>query len=155
MRRLCLSLALLCVFARPGAPDQIGPAIKTPIDQWRPVRPGTWTIKSTRSDSRAGQSPAAATISACPYSALLFLNNMADIQLGESGCRYATYKLSDQVYHIAAHCRALRGRDHFETTTLKVSDDGRQFTAATTWETSSGSVTMQREGALVADCKAN
>ena len=153
MRRLCLSLALLCVFARPGAPDQIGPAIKTPIDQWRPVRPGIWTVKSIRSDSRVGQSPAVEKISACPYPAMLFLNDVANIQLGEAGCRYTTYKLSEQVYHIAAHCRALRGGDHFETTTLKVSDDGRQFTAATTWDTSSGGVTVQREGGLVADCK--
>jgi hypothetical protein len=85
---------------------------------------------------------------------MLFLNDVANIQLGEPGCRYATYKLSDQVFHIAAQCRALRGPDHFETTTLDVSDDGRRFTAATTWGTSSGSVTVQREGELVADCKA-
>jgi hypothetical protein len=154
MRQVCLSLALLVLFARFGAPEQMGSAIKTPIDQWRPVRPGTWSVKSTRSDSPVGQPPAVAMISACPYPSMLFLNNVANIQLGEPGCRYGTYKLSDQVYHIAAHCRALRGRDHFETTTLQVSDDGRKFAAATTWDTSSGSMTVQRVGELVADCKA-
>lgn len=152
MRFVGVSLVLLCVFARSSASQQTGAAIQTPIDQWRPVRPGTWTVTSTRTDSRSGQPPAVTTTSACPYPALLFLNKLADIPIGESGCRYNTYQLSDPIYHIVAQCRALRGGDHFETTTLRVAEDGRQFTAATSWSGSSGSVTLQREGKFVADC---
>src|SRR3954470_13614982 len=117
MRLLCLSLALLALLARSSGPGQIGSAIDTPIDRWRPVSPGTWRIKSIRSDSPSGQPPATTTSSACPYSALLFLNNMANTPIGESACRYETHQVSQYVYHIVAHCKALRGSDHFETTT--------------------------------------
>lgn len=149
---LLLVLFLLIV---PSAAQELRRAIETPIDNWRPVRPGIWKVTSTMSDESGTKLPQAATTSACPYPAILFLNNLATIRLAESGCRYSTYRLSDQVFHIAAHCKALGGGDHVETTTLQASGDGRRFTTATTWSTSRGSVTLQRDGEFVAECRAN
>jgi hypothetical protein len=139
----------------PSTAQELHRPIETPIDKWRPVHPGIWKVTSTTSDKTGKKPPQTTTTSACPYPAVLFLNNFATMRLAESGCRYSTYRLSDQVFHIAADCRALRGGDHVETTTLQASADGRRFTTATTWSTSGGSVTMQRDGELVAECNGN
>jgi len=149
-----LSLALVLLFA-PSTAQELRQAIETPIDSWQPVRPGIWKVTSTTSDQSGTKPPLTTSTSACPHPALLFLNNFATIRLAELGCRYNTYRLSDHVFHIAAHCRALRSGDHVETTTLQTSSDGRRFTTATTWSTSQGIVTLQREGEFVAECKAN
>lgn len=155
MKDVYASVVLLLIFSGSSALAQIGAPIPTPLDQWRPVAPGTWKIKSIRSGSAASQQPATTTTVACPYSALLFLNKMASVKVGEAGCRHETYKLSEQSYHITTQCRGLRGADHYETTTLQVSNDGRRFTAATTWNNSNDTVTLQREGELLSECKAN
>lgn len=153
MEYLRARLALLLLLAATASPAQIAAPIPTPLDQWQPVSPGTWRIKSLRSDS-GGQAETTTSL-ACPYSALLFMNSMANIKLGEAGCRHETYRLSAHSYHIATRCAALRAKDHIETTTLLVSDDGRRFVAATTWSSPHGHVTLQREGEFLSECKAN
>ena len=155
MKYIRAAMAMLLLLSGSRAPAQIGAPMSTPLDQWRPVPAGTWKITSIRSGSPSGPQSATTTTVACPYSAPLFLTNMANIKLGEAGCRHETYKLSEHTYHIATQCRALRGNDHFETTTLQLSGDGRHFTAATTWRNSSNNITLQREGELLSGCKAN
>jgi hypothetical protein len=150
--RLIFVLSLLAV---PSTAQELHRPIETPLDKWRPVQAGIWKVTSTISDETGRRLPQTATASACPYPAVFFLNSFAPIRLAESGCRYSTYRLSDQVFHIAAQCSALRGGEHIETTTLQASADGRRFTTATTWRTPGGTVTMQRDGEFVSDCKAN
>lgn len=129
--------------------------IETPIDSWQPVRAGLWRIQSLRSDEPSSKSPIGITASACPYPSLLFLNTLAPIRLAEPGCKYSTYKLSDQVFHIVGRCEALKGGEHVETTTLQTAVDGRHFTTVTTWTDAHGRVTLQRTGEFVTDCKAD
>lgn len=155
MKSIQLSLAVLLLLGESMASAQVAAPIPTPLDQWRPVSPGTWKIKALRSSGSSVQQPTTATSLACPYSALLFLRSMADLKLGEAGCRHETYKMSEHIYHIATYCKTLRGKEHVETTTLQVLDNGKRFVAATTWDGPPYSVTLQREGELVSECKSN
>src|SRR5215471_7716920 len=111
--------------------------IETRIGQWQPVLPGKWTVSSKRFEGGRGQAAAEATTKvetlACPYSSLLVLRSHAPVKLGEPGCVFHTYQLSKNEYHIVARCRTLAGKDHYETTTLTVSSDGKSFSSATSW----------------------
>lgn len=130
--------------------------IEVDIARWQPVSPGKWTVSTKR--FAAGQeqaSPAASTqdrVSACPYSSLLFLRSQASVKLGEPGCQFRTYRLSKNEYHIVARCRTLAGKDHYETTTLTVSTEGKGFSSATTWVEPTGSITVRTEGVWSAAC---
>ena len=152
-RTALVALALLCCAFLLFAQQIEGP-IPTPIDQWQPVLSGQWSITTKRFDSSGVDSPQTKqNISACPYSSLLFLNPSAPIKLGEAGCQFRAYRISKTQFHIAARCKALRGPDHYETTTLLVSPNGRAFSSATTWIESKGSVTIRSEGTLTSECK--
>src|SRR5262245_17786827 len=147
------ALVLLLTFSASGSRAQIGTPIPTPLDQWRPILPGTWKITSSRSGSTTTSKPATTTTVACPYSAPLFLTSVANIKAGEAGCEHETYQVSDHTFHIATRCRQLRSNDHFETTTLQVSDNGRHFLAVTTWRDSGDNITLQRNGELLSRCR--
>ena len=145
---------LVVMFAIMVAAQSVAP-IATPIDTWRPVEPGSWRLSSTRSDAKSGQAPAVATTLACPFSATLFLANLAAIKLGEAGCRPTTYQLSSHSFHIATECSVLRGGSHYETTTLNVADDERHFVAVTTWSGPSGAISVRRDGEWISGCKSD
>jgi hypothetical protein len=134
--------------------------LEGPIDvntaQWQPVSPGKWTVSTKRFEAGHEQASSAApmqdTISACPYPSLLFLRSHASVKLGEPGCQFLTYRLTKNEYHIVARCRTLSGTDHYETTTLTVSTDGKGFSSATTWTERTASITVRREGVWSATC---
>jgi hypothetical protein len=130
--------------------------IETRIDQWQPVLPGKWTVSTKRFEGGHEQTSSAATTKAetlaCPYSSLLVLRSHAPVKLGEPGCIFRTYQLSRNEYHIVSRCRTLAGKDHYETTTLTVSSDGKSFSSATSWTEPNGTVTLRSEGAWSAPC---
>ena len=130
--------------------------IETHVDQWQPVLPGEWTISTRRFAPGREQAPAAVStqqgVSGCPYPALFFLRSHAPVKLGELGCQFRTYRVSNNQYHIVARCRTLAGKDHFETTTLTVSREGKAFSSATTWSEPAGAITLRTEGAWSATC---
>ena len=155
MKYVQTSIASMLLSAAVSAPAQIGAPIPTTIEHWRPVSTGTWKITSVLSDSALRHPSVSTTSLVCPYSALLFLNHSANFKIGKAGCRHSVYKLSEQNYHIATQCRELRGGNHFETTSLRVSDGGQKFYAVTTWSGPQGSSTLQREGEFLSACAAN
>jgi hypothetical protein len=143
------SLSLLMVYAQ-----QVEGPIETRVDQWQPVLPGKWMVSTKRFETDQG-SPAASTqagVSACPYPSLFFLRSHAPVKLGEPGCQFRTYQVSKNEYHIVAQCRTLAGKDHYETTTLTVSNEGKAFSSATTWIEPKGSITVRKEGVWSAAC---
>lgn len=136
--------------------QQLEGPIETRIDQWQPVLPGKWTVSSKRFEGGHEQASFAATTKAetlaCPYSSLLVLRSHAPVKLGEPGCVFRTYQLSKNEYHIVSRCRILAGKDHYETTTLMVSSDGKSFSSATSWTDPKSTVTLRSEGAWSAAC---
>jgi hypothetical protein len=138
-----------------GAQQLEGP-IETRIDKWQPVLPGTWTVSTKRFVAGHEEtSPAASTQAsalACPYSSIFILRSHATVKLGEPGCEFRTYRLSEREYHIVARCRTLAGKDHYEMTTLTVSSDGKAFNSATTWTEPKGSITERAEGVWSVAC---
>jgi hypothetical protein len=136
--------------------QQLEGPIETRADQWQPVLPGKWTVSTKRFEAgREQASPAASTqagASACPYSSLFILQSHAPVKLGEPGCQFRTYRVSKNEYHIVARCRTLAGTDHYETTTLTVSNEGKAFSSATTWIEPKGSITVRTEGVWSAAC---
>ena len=148
---LASSLSLTMVYAQ-----RLEGPIETRVDQWQPVLPGKWTISTRRFEAGHEQASAAGStrdgVSACPYPSLFFLRSQAPLKLGEPGCQFRTYRVSRNEYHIVARCRTLAGKDHYETTTLTVSNEGKAFSSATTWIQPTGSVTVRTEGAWSAAC---
>jgi hypothetical protein len=149
---LSYCLALMIVQAQ-----QIEAPIDTRIDRWQPVLPGQWIVSSKRFPAKQTDASSATstqtTASACPYSSLLFLRSDASVKLGEPGCQFRAYQLSKNEYHIVARCRTLSDKDHYETTTLTVSNEGKAFSSATTWIEPKGSITMRMEGAWSTACR--
>jgi hypothetical protein len=145
------SLSLMMVYAQ-----QLEGPIETRVDQWQPVLPGSWTLSTKRFEAGHEQTPPAATTqagaSACPYPSLFFLRCQAPVKLGEPGCQFRTYRISKNEYHIVARCRTLAGKDHYETTTLTVSNEGKAFSSATTWIEPQGGVTLRTQGVWSAAC---
>ena len=136
--------------------QQLAGAVDARIDQWQPVLPGSWTVWTRKfgagvDDALLGPS-GQSQVSACPYSSLFILRSHAAVKLGKSGCQFHVYQLSTSDYHLAARCRTLSGKDHYETTTLAVSNEGRAFTSATTWSEPRGSVTVRMEGVWSTPC---
>jgi len=126
------------------------------IAEWQPVSPGKWTVSTKRFEAGHEQASSAAStqneVSACPYPSLLFLRSHAAVKLGEPGCQFRTYRLSKNEYHIVARCRTLTGKDHYETTTLTISTEGKGFSSATTWIEPAGNITVRTEGVWSAAC---
>ena len=145
-------LALMLVF-----PQQLEGPIETRVDQWQPVLPGKWAVSTRKFEMAHEQNTASASpqtaVLACPYSSLLILRSHAAIKLGEPGCQFRTSRVSENEYHIVARCRTLSGKDHYETTTLTVSKEGKAFSSATTWIEPSGSTTLRTEGVWSAGCE--
>jgi len=145
------SLSLMMLYAQ-----QLEGPIETRVDQWQPVLPGKWTVSTKTFEAGHEQELRAAStqagVSACPYPSLLFLRSYAPVKLGEPGCQFRTYRVSKNEYHIVARCRTLAGKDHDETTTLTVWNEGKAFSSATTWIEPKGSVTVRTEGAWLAAC---
>lgn len=148
---LSSSLWLMVVYAQ-----QLEGPVETRVDQWQPVLPGSWTLSTKRFDAGNEQAlsaaPTQAAVSACPYPSLLFLRSHAPVRLGEPGCQFRTYRVSKNEYHIVTRCRTLAGKDHYETTTLTVSNEGKTFSSATTWMEPKGSITVRTEGVWSAAC---
>jgi hypothetical protein len=145
------SLTLMMVYAQ-----QVEGPVETRVDQWQPVLAGKWTV-STKSfgvghERAVPAAPTQAAASACPYPSLFFLRSHAPVTLGEPGCQFRTYRVSKNEYHIVARCRTLAGKDHYETTTLIVSNEGKAFSSATTWIEPKGSITVRTEGVWSAAC---
>jgi hypothetical protein len=136
--------------------QQLEGPIETRIDQWQPVLPGKWTVSTKRFEGGHEQASFGATTKtetlACPYSSLLVLRSHAPVKLGEPGCVFRTYHLSKSEYHIVSRCRTLAGKDHYETTTLTVSSDGKSFSSATSWTEPKNTVTLRSEGSWSAAC---
>jgi hypothetical protein len=153
--RIVIFLSSFLALSTLSAQQLEGP-IETRIDQWQPVLPGTWTV-STKSFGVAVEttSPASSTqarVSACPYASLFILRSRAPVKLGEPGCQFSAYRVSTNQYHIVARCRTLAGKDHYETTTLTVSNAGKAFSSATTWVEPKGSITARADGVWSAAC---
>jgi hypothetical protein len=148
---LSIPLAVRILYAQ-----QFEGPIETRVDQWQPVLPGKWTVSRKRFVAGHEQvSPSASTqaaASACPYSSLMILRSQATVKLGEPGCQFRTYRVSKNEYHIVAQCRTLAGKDHYETTTLTVSNEGKAFSSATTWIEPNGSITVRTEGVWSEAC---
>jgi Protein of unknown function (DUF3617) len=146
------SLSLMMVYAQ-----QLESPIETRVDKWQPVLPGKWTVSTKRFEAGQEQALAAASTqaaaSACPYPSLFFLRNQAPVKLGEPGCQFRTYRVSKNAYHIVARCRTLAAKDHYETTTLTVSNEGKAFSSATTWIEPQGGITVRTEGVWLAACE--
>jgi hypothetical protein len=136
--------------------QQLEGPIETRVDQWQPVLPGKWAVSTKRFEAGHEQaSPAASTqagVSGCPYSSTFILRSHAPVKLGEPGCQFRTYRISKNEYHIVARCRTLAGKDHYETTTLTVSNEGKAFSSATTWIEQMGSITVRTEGVWSTAC---
>jgi hypothetical protein len=145
------SLSLMMAYAQ-----QLEGPIETRVDQWQPVLPGKWAVSTKRFEAGHERAlPAASTQAAalaCPYPSLFFLRSQAPVKLGEPGCQFRTYRVSKNEYHIVARCRTLAGTDHYETTTLTVSNEGKAFSSATTWIEPQGDVTVRTEGTWSAAC---
>jgi hypothetical protein len=134
------------------AAPRIGDAEPTPLDQWRPVDPGTWVVWEVKFSTGARTEQKETTSFACPYVAPFFLHSFAPIKIGKAGCEYLTYRVSDQQFHIAGRCKNLRRGVHQEMTTLIVAKDGHSFSSATSWLEPNGLVTLRREGAWLSSC---
>jgi len=136
--------------------QQLEGPIETRVYLWQPVLPGRWMVSTKRFEAgREQTSPAASTqtgVSACPYPSLLILRSHAPVKLGEPGCQFRTYRVSKAEYHIVARCGTLAGSDHYEITTLTVSNEGKAFSSVTTWIEPKGSVTLRTEGVWSAAC---
>lgn len=146
------SLALIMMVCA----QQLDGPIETRIDQWQPVLPGKWTVSTRRFEAGHEQASRAAStqagVSACPYSSLFILRSHAPVKLGEPGCQFHTYQISKNEYHIVARCRTLAGKDHYETTTLTISNERKAFSSATTWIEPEGSITVRTEGVWSVAC---
>lgn len=142
---------LIMVHAQPlEGPIEVG------ITEWQPVSPGKWRVSTKRFGPRDGRSSSGGSagvgVSACPYPSVMFLRSYASVKLGEAGCQFQTYRLSPNDYHIIARCRTLGGKDHFETTTLTVSNESKAFKSATTWIEATGSITVRTDGVWSGPC---
>jgi hypothetical protein len=154
-RTVIFAFAWLVLMLTVCAQQLEGP-IETRIDQWQPVLPGKWTVSTKRFEGGHEPASGAATTKAetlaCPYSSLLVLRSHAPVKLGEPGCTFLTYQLSKSLYHIVSRCRTLAGKDHYETTTLSVSSDGKSFSSVTSWTEPQSTVTLRSEGTWSAAC---
>lgn len=135
--------------------QEVESPIETRVEQWQPVVPGQWNVTTKKFDMGHEHAlPSMSTrASTCPFSSLFFLRSRSSVKLGKPGCQFRTFKLSKNEYHIVAQCRTLANKDHYETTTLTVSNQGKGFSSATTWIEPTGSVTLRSEGTWIADCR--
>ena len=148
------TLAIVFGLSLTMAAQQLPGLIPTPIDQWRPVEPGIWTISTKQFTSGDGQSPQTMQeLSGCPYSSLLFLHANRPAKLSEAGCQFQTFRMSETLYHVVARCKALQGQVLSETTTISVSANGRAFSSVTSWPEARGVIAIHKEGTLASACE--
>src|SRR5262245_58632181 len=117
------------------AVDQLAGAEFTPIDKWRPIEPGNWIVRLVEFGPGDKLERKEQKSSACPHSSSFFLESFAPIKIGEAGCQFHTYRISERQFHIAGYCKKLGRGEHLEVTTLSASEDGRSFSSSTTWAT--------------------